>query len=196
MKVQTHVRAGELAATFAPSATGQGTPVHSPNGTGKLWLDELQQFAAREVKPWLTDVYREFDDPNRAQVPMTSASLRMLDSASLSFARRWLDPLFDDTRDRQRLALDANLSPPEATPAERTINRYIVVSLGTIAATVAHTLFFPPLLLVALAGALYMTLPIYVEAYEDLIHTRRIKSAFTYALGITGAWLAVCRRDM
>ena len=64
-----------------------------------------------------------------------------------------------------------------------------MTSVATIAAALAGRLF-PPLLPLSIVGALYTTLPIYIEAYEDLTRERRIKSAFTYGLAITGAWLS------
>ena len=191
MKIRTHVNAGQsAAATDAAPAAGGGWLVAPLAGDRISWRAQLGQLVQREVAPWFTMIYRRGKEVEATQRPVTSASFAALDAASQAFARRWLDPLFDDLLDRQRRSLTGDQAQAEITPTEKSINRYTLTSVATIAAALAGSWLFPPLLPLSVAGALYTTLPVYVEAYEDLVRERRLKSAFTYGLAITGAWLS------
>jgi Cu2+-exporting ATPase len=187
MKVRTHVNAGEYA-TVGAAPTDDGRWIGSlRNGD---WPAQLGQSVRREVAPWFTTHHPESQADDAAQTPTTSVSFAALDAASQAFARRWVDPLFGDQRDRYRQGWAGEPAAVETTPAEQTINRYVLASVGTVAAALTGSWLAAPLLPVAVAGALYTAWPIYTEAYSDLTQKRGIKSAFTYGLAITGAWLS------
>ncbi|MCW5849354.1 MAG: heavy metal translocating P-type ATPase [Anaerolineae bacterium] len=189
MKVRTHVKAGEFATTTALTVSGPGAPGLSLNGAGESWLEDMRLFVELEVKPWFTHIYRLEGPQDLDDKPITSRSFAKMDSLSQSLAQRWLDPLFGASRDRQRAALALGDGEPVIGPAEKTINRSLVSSLLTLGLALGGSFIYTPLLAPAFVSALYSNLTLFVQAYDDLVRERRIKSSFTYGVGLIGAWL-------
>jgi len=63
---------------------------------------------------------------------------------------------------------------PATTPYERQLNRYLVASVASLGSAILGV-FFPPLLLVTLASALYATALILKNGYRAVVHERRLR---------------------
>jgi len=153
-------------------------------------LTGLYDVLKRETKPWLK-VY-SFSSLDRT-APETrthqSRSFTKFDAIAQTFAQRWLDPLFDQTRDRQRKELSVTREAPIVSDTEREVNRRVLISLGALGLALAGELFFAPLLIPATVGGVYASLSVFGHAYRSLVKRRKVDLSVLGALNMVGTWL-------
>jgi len=183
MKVQTHLSVGEFAAGTLPPRSGQGFAASHELGT-------LRRFLHQEVRPWILSTGALTSDAEVAERQLvTSRSFMAADRTAQTFVERWIDPLFGNNRKRQLQELSPGMTLPETSLAQIINNRYLSASLVTLSFAIAGSLFFPPLIALGTLGALYMTLPLYVDAYRSLAEKRKIGLTVVAAIDVTGTWL-------
>lgn len=119
----------------------------------------------------------------------TSRSFMAMDRAAQAFVQNWIDPLLGNSRSKHIKALAVSHEASSLSLIERSLNRYLGVAVATLVLASAGSLLFPPLLLVAAAGALFMSMPVYQEAYRTLTKNHKVNVAVLVAVNVTGTWL-------
>src|SRR5262249_4305010 len=143
-------------APAAPDTAAQAPPGASDTGR---WL-ALCQVLQREVSPWFTfpayrtrlrQVVPPQSQPSQSQRGPAS-TFEAIDSVLQGFVRRWIDPLFGDTGNRQLQELGITLNMDAVSPVEQSINRFLVISVVALGLTLAGTWLYPPLLVLGVVG--------------------------------------------
>jgi Cu2+-exporting ATPase len=210
MKVRTQVRTGAAtvdtatihwgtaAAGTAPGATHARIPdvvlatVESLRErlTSAERVKQLYDTLGHEIKPWLkVHSFATVPSGVHESAPHESRSFAQFDAFAQRFAQRWLDPLFDQTRDRQRKELSATRELPAISNSEKEVNRRVLISLGALSFALAGEVLFPPLLIPAVLGGVYASLSVYGQAYRSLVKKRKIDLSVLGGLNMIGTWL-------
>ncbi|MGB1249074.1 MAG: heavy metal translocating P-type ATPase [Candidatus Promineifilaceae bacterium] len=89
-----------------------------------------------------------------------------------------------------------HLSQSPKSDAEKRLDRYIALSVGSIGVSAVSYLAFPPLILTTLPVLFYISVPLYEDAYEALAKDKQVRVAVVDAALITvalatGQWTAV-----
>ena len=206
MKVRTRIRVGSAAVDvstldWGPTAAGAG---HGASALLTLDQDttalddlraifttdrvvELYDAFKRESKPWFTQ--RSFRLEGQAISTDSSRSFTKFDAMAQAFARRWIDPLFDQTRAQQHKELSVMGETPAASHSEKEVNRRLLVSLGALGLALASDVFFPPLLIPAIVGGVYASLSVYGQAYRSVVKRRKVDLSVLGALNSVAALL-------
>lgn len=78
----------------------------------------------------------------------------------------------------------------EVTAADQEINHYLAVSSTGMGLAAAGALFFPPLSTLGLSCTLYVSLPIFQDAYTSLVKERRLRASVLDSIAVLGAFAA------
>jgi Cu2+-exporting ATPase len=208
MKVCTHINIGSSAAEGATINWGASV-AGARFGASESWipeeisetLEDLQSRIAssetimafvvvmkRETRPWLKQ--HAFVNVGIAQENDAgdSRSYARFDAVAQTFAQRWIDPIFGQTRDQQRAALSATQEAPTISPAEKEVNRRLLIGVGAFACALTGELLFPPLLIPAVVGGVYASLPLYIQAFRSLIRRKKVTLPVIAGLNLIGTW--------
>ena len=71
-----------------------------------------------------------------------------------------------------------------ASDIEKEVNRRILLALGALGLALTGSWWFPPLLIGAVAGAVYTTLPLYLEAYRSVVKRRKVNLSVVAGLNL------------
>jgi Cu2+-exporting ATPase len=180
MKARTHLKIGAYTADAATLNWGTLPRAGEP---------DIYEVLKREIKPWL-DVPSDVGVSTAHEFqPHNSRSFAVFDTLAQNFARRCVDPLLDRYRTRQLQALNETTELPAISPREKQLNRWVLISLGSLGFAIAGHWLFAPLLIGAVIGGVYTTLGIYVEAYHSLVKQRKVNFALLAGLNTLGMWL-------
>ncbi len=96
-----------------------------------------------------------------------------------------LDPLFEDMRSQhlKEISLDGEVLSQE----QKMANQHFVFASMLLASMSTCALLYPPLLLLHIPPRLYLSMPLYKEAFEDLVRKRRVTTAVADAMLGVGA---------
>ena len=98
------------------------------------------------------------------------------------------DPLKNSLQSQASQAVTNSLPIKNSyTDYEKTINRNMIISAGSIVLTIAGSLFYSPLTLFGCAGVIYVILPIIKRAKDAVFKERRMRIAILDSLAIISA---------
>lgn len=151
----------------------------------------IQTYRQRGKKGSLLEILSTKTAEQKAHI---QTALAQLDTRYQLFMQTKLDPLLGgETRQQQ---MDLLASEPKlqindilTNTDDAEINRYLGLSVALMGVATLSTLLFPPLLLLTTAGAIYLTLPVYMAAYQSIRQEKRVKTELIVALYMSGMWL-------
>lgn len=144
-----------------------------------------QTEALGPVRQVLDNVNTELTDARHAVV----TTLAKWEEHYQAFFQNRIDPLFGAARNEHLHNLTVHRERAPLSPPEKEMNRALGIATLAVGAAIAGHLLFPPLLLGAVGGAIYLTWPIYQRAYYMLTKQRRLTIAVPAAIYMTGTWL-------
>ena len=147
-----------VGATTAPQADRKRT---------RRWFNRTY----REVKDIIQEAGSFARDAFEAAVQEIPRVAERADSRYQEFVAETVEPLLGGERNRQLTAVVSS-GKLDVTRDERQLNRYVATSLLSMSAAAVALLLFPPLILLALATALYSTQLIFLGAYRAIRERR------------------------
>lgn len=160
-------------------AAGQRSP---QTETLTARLQAMQQAALQPLLDEVTTLYKSGQTQAAPLLNALSAYLTKADDQWQIFVQTRIDPLLGGTRGQQMSALGIQVSP-----AEKDINRRLILAAGNIGVALAATHLFLPLVVVNIGLTVWLGLPMYQRGYEALVKEHRL----TYPVVLIGAQLAI-----
>lgn len=145
-------------------------------------LQQMQQAALQPLLEEVTTLYKSGQTQAAPLLNALGAYLTKADDQWQIFVQTRIDPLLGGARGQQMSALGIQLSP-----AEKDINRRLILAVGNIGVAVVATHFFLPLAVVNIGFFVWLATPLFQRAYQGLAKEHRL----TYAVVLLSAQVAI-----